>query len=391
MAENLRSRSLNSQSLRWRRRRLKGQKVDSSSWPGLFPAIHFQHSIKNAGQIMTVRIYTFDEALKRADERKHLLLGNGFSIACKRDIFSYASLFENADFKDRPHIPEIFERLGTRDFEEVMNLLRSLKKVIEVYVDNPVITEAVTDDYEFLKESLVRIVAGRHPTHPFEISDDAYRSCRKFLTNFKCIYSLNYDLLLYWALMKDDIDKLGLTSDDGFRSPSGDEDASYVAWESYHSASVMFMHGALHLFDAGHELRKYTWSRTKIALIDQIREALDKDLLPLFVSEGDITTKFRRITHNAYLHRCYQSFKGIGGSLFIYGHSLAENDNHILKCIERRDSRIKSLHVSIYGDPKSALNQKIINRAEILASVRADRRNPIAVEFFDAASAKIWG
>jgi len=191
--------------------------------------------------------------------------------------------------------------------------------------------------------------------------------------------------------MKDDIDELGLTSDDGFRSPSSDEDADYVAWESYHSASIMFMHGALHLFDAGYELRKYTWSRTKIALMDQIREALDKDLLPLFVSEGDTLSKFRRITHNAYLHRCYQSFKSIGGSLFIYGHSLAENDNHILKCLEARNSKIKSVFVSLYGDPESALNQKIIRRATMMESTRNDRRNPLAVEFFDAASARVWG
>lgn len=340
---------------------------------------------------MSVKVYTFDESLKRAGERKHLLLGNGFSIACKRDIFSYTSLFENADFSDRSHIPEIFERLGTRDFEEVMNLLKSFRKIIEVYVDNPVIVEAVSEDYEFLKESLVRVVASRHPAHPYEIDDEAYRRCRKFLSNFKCIYSLNYDLLLYWSLMKDDIDKIGLTSDDGFRSPSGDEDANYVAWESYHSASVMFMHGALHLFDAGHELRKYTWSRTKIALMDQIREALDKDLLPLFVSEGDTITKFRRITHNAYLHRCYQSFKSIGSPLFIYGHSLAENDNHILRCIEASRSKIKSVYVSLYGDPAGEINQKIIRRAEAMATKRYDRKNPLAVEFFDATSARVWG
>ena len=45
------------------------------------------------------KVISFDQALKAAQQygKKHILLGNGFSIACKPDIFAYGSLFEEAE------------------------------------------------------------------------------------------------------------------------------------------------------------------------------------------------------------------------------------------------------------------------------------------------------
>jgi hypothetical protein len=47
---------------------------------------------------MTFKLIPFDQALEVAEHygKKHLLLCNGFSIACKPDIFGYGSLFEEA-------------------------------------------------------------------------------------------------------------------------------------------------------------------------------------------------------------------------------------------------------------------------------------------------------
>jgi hypothetical protein len=52
----------------------------------------------------------FDQALKKAEGygKKHLLLGNGFSIACKPDIFSYGSLFEEAEKTMSKELAAIF-------------------------------------------------------------------------------------------------------------------------------------------------------------------------------------------------------------------------------------------------------------------------------------------
>jgi hypothetical protein len=50
------------------------------------------------------KILTFLEALKNSETAKHrhVLLGNGFSIACRPDIFVYGKLFERANFADIP-------------------------------------------------------------------------------------------------------------------------------------------------------------------------------------------------------------------------------------------------------------------------------------------------
>ena len=61
-------------------------------------------------------VITFQEAIKKADtyNTKHLLLGNGFSIACVPSIFTYNSLFEEADFSIYPEIEKAFSLTRAR-------------------------------------------------------------------------------------------------------------------------------------------------------------------------------------------------------------------------------------------------------------------------------------
>jgi hypothetical protein len=70
-------------------------------------------------------VHDFEKAMKMVAgaSKKHLLLGNGFSIALRPNIFTYGSLYDNADFSKSPHIPKIFDALKTRDFELVIRSL----------------------------------------------------------------------------------------------------------------------------------------------------------------------------------------------------------------------------------------------------------------------------
>jgi Domain of unknown function (DUF4917) len=67
--------------------------------------------------------------------------------------------------------------------------------------------------------------------------------------------------------------------------------------------------------------------------VEQANEALAADLFPVFVAEGESKQKLAKIQHSAYLHHSYKSFctemQGANKALFVYGHSLAENDRHI--------------------------------------------------------------
>ncbi len=67
---------------------------------------------------MPVELLTFSDALDASqDGKRHLLLGNGFSIALFPDRFRYGSLLEEADFSDFPEARHTFDALATTDFE----------------------------------------------------------------------------------------------------------------------------------------------------------------------------------------------------------------------------------------------------------------------------------
>lgn len=353
-------------------------------------------------------ILSFDEAIADSEQfsKRHLLLGNGFSIACRPDIFHYGSLFDQADFSGAPEVTSVFSALKTQDFEAVIRALESAASILPAYVpDGAAASAKMRDHAALLKEILVQTIAHNHPHIPLDIPDPQFLACRKFLSYFLSgakagyVFTLNYDLLLYWALMHDDDPLVGptvrLAKSDGFGNDEDEPDAEYVVWQgetNAHGASVMFLHGALHLYDAGNDLVKYTWIRKKKPLVDQAREALARNAFPLFVAEGTSLQKKTKIRHNAYLYQCFKVFaKNVGTRahcMFVFGHSLAENDDHILKRIGR--GKFRKLYVGLYGDPLSAENEKIMARASALAAMRHSSKS-LDIAFYDAGSAQVWG
>lgn len=352
-------------------------------------------------------LLTFDEAIEHSAQfkKRHLLLGNGFSIACRPKIFTYGSLFEQADFSSAPRLPAVFDAVGSTDFEHVIKMLEDASRVVPVYSKEA--TEAAAQmaaDAEALKDILIQTVANNHPNIPNEINDEQFWACRRFLAHFLGdenkdgkVYTLNYDLLLYWTLMHEDMGfdaPISLAANDGFGRDE-DTEPEYVNWmgeSGAHGQRVHYLHGALHLFDAGAELQKYTWVNTGKPLLEQAREAMGARKFPLFVAEGKSNQKLAKIKHSAYLHHSYKSFSSQMGqrndALFIFGHSLAENDQHILKKIAR--GKVGQIYVGLYGDPNSDGNKAIRSAANALGAHR-DERVPLSVAFFDAGSAQVWG
>lgn len=334
---------------------------------------------------------SFDDALEVVEGEPNVLLGNGFSLALS-DRFSYDALLNQAEFKEHERIRQAFDVLGTTDFERVMEALRAAAKVLELYpACDPGVREALHEDAGLLREVLVSAIADNHLNHPGEISEDQYRTCRTFLRHFKSIYTLNYDLLLYWALMQDEVEPLDLTSDDGFRK-ARDGETGYVTWEpGRYEQKIHYLHGALHLFDSETVVKKFTWVGTGIPLIEQVRQALEEGLYPIFVSEGESDEKLSRIRHNDYLARAYRSFQSVSRPLFIFGHSLAANDWHILRLIG--EGKTQQLFISLFGDEGNEENLRIKRRAQKLGEIRrtVKRHRPLRVEYFDAESASVWG
>ncbi|MEX0663317.1 MAG: DUF4917 family protein [Acidimicrobiia bacterium] len=343
---------------------------------------------------MSFDLLTFDEALSDSSQvaaEPHLLLGNGFSISCRPNSFNYGALLDEATF-DAAHgdIRAVFELLGTTDFERVIEMLRVASALVDCYGSRSDLGNRLRHDAETVREALAVTLAARHPDLPFDLAPAEYTAARNFLSNFRKIYTLNYDMLLYWAVMQDF--EPNLSTNDGFTN-SEDPSADYVVWEPYldfGSQTLFFLHGGLHLYDSGPEISKITWSRTGIPLVDQIRTALATGRYPLIVTEGSSAEKEAKILHNPYLDHAIRSFAKIQKTLFIHGHSLAPNDEHIFRCIEK--GKLDRLYISIHGDLDSEVNRATVLRGQALMTNR-ERYNgsPLEVRFYDASTAHVWG
>jgi Domain of unknown function (DUF4917) len=131
-------------------------------------------------------ILTFAEAIEEAQRynKRHLLLGNGFSIACRPDIFAYGRLYEQANFSQISTTAKLaFDALKTQDFERVIKALRDAAAILRAYDSPSSFTDHLSEDADGLRELLVQTIAASHPAWPGEIEDAEYTACN----HLKCI------------------------------------------------------------------------------------------------------------------------------------------------------------------------------------------------------------
>ena len=330
-----------------------------------------------------VKLMKYEEVIEKTT-KPHLLLGNGFSMAYEKRKFSFTSLLNSAIrskiIKKKDFIYKVFEKLETADFESVMKMLDNSQKIIKVYNGEQELIKKISKDSKQLKIHLVKIITNNHPKICTEVSDESKKACVNFLKPFKNIYTLNYDLLLYWATMFDDSQEFK----DGFGENDYSIHKNYVVYKNRNGMKVHYLHGGLHIFDAGSEIIKKTYSKTGIKLVDQIKENLDKNIYPIFISEGDSNQKLTKILHNSYLNHCYKSLRTIGGDLVILGTQLKKNDAHILEAI--LENRVKNIYIGVI-DSESI--QHIKTKIDIYNKDKTEPKKK-NLYLYDYRTANIW-
>lgn len=128
---------------------------------------------------------SFDEVKEIIQRRRipaNLLLGNGFSIGAFPHTFAYQQIFNNADFDGHALLMQVFQRLGTHDFEKVMSYLRDLEKTQGILTITGI---DFNHEIEFLKEILIRTISNSHPDRPDAITEDNYERAGNFLKFFR--------------------------------------------------------------------------------------------------------------------------------------------------------------------------------------------------------------
>lgn len=320
-------------------------------------------------------ILSFEDAITASSARKKVvLLGNGFSIAQSGGQFSYSNLLERCGLARDEPVRNVFNVLSTVDFEEVIHALEHAAKIEAAYGDAGK-SQKFQVDATLVRAALIHAIRAVHPNIQFDVPEAQRNACAAFLSRFELIFTLNYDLLLYWTILH-----AARQHTDGFAF--GDEIDGFRTFNEGAPCSTHYLHGALHLF-CNDELETQKRIVTNYTIIDDITETIrSHGRLPLFVAEGTTTQKKGRINSVPYLRYCYDKLANIEGSLFVYGHSAQPNDHHIYDAIF--NSSIDKVFFCVHRPERKwgGLRERLAPFAE---------RNPnIEIVYVDAGTVSLW-
>jgi Domain of unknown function (DUF4917) len=257
-----------------------------------------------------------------------LLLGNGSSIAVA-DSFAYRSLYEVACSNAIDHplsaaTRRLFVSFATHNFEFVLASLKLAGRVnAAAQIEAPVLADLYREVQIGLFESVVSVHV--------EWGGVALRTLsqiRRELLNHKRVYSTNYDLIVYWAMLREG-------------DPYDFRDFFWGAGNSFDPADVgilgdptliYFLHGGVHLRRTPNG-RSFKRTAEQQNLLSQFPTTWESDEIPLLISEGDSNDKLVSINRSDYLSFAYRRFLEHRGNLVVFGHALGDADEHLVRAI----------------------------------------------------------
>jgi hypothetical protein len=353
-------------------------------------------------------LQTYQEVLvhlKKTGRTKHLLMGNGFSMAYDKDIFSYNALSTFIEDSSNELLKKLFDTINTKNFEEIMQQLDNLFILASVFDADATFLAKIEDARSSLKKSLIEAVESMHPEHVFTIPEDKSKACFTFLEEYLSsngmVFSSNYDLLLYWVLMRNESE----SAKDGFgrevENPRGhgDNDPDWEAqlsdtltWGAHRSTqNIFYLHGALPLFDDGVDIVKeqYTECNGRY-ILENIKTRMSNKEYPIFVTAGNAREKMAHITHNKYLTFCYDKLCSISGSLITLGFCFGDNDTHIIDAINKAYTQSQSSNVP-YEDKFWSVYIGVYSDEDLQHIEAIKSKFKCKVNLYNAKTVNVWG
>jgi hypothetical protein len=345
-----------------------------------------------------MELQTFQEVMAHLNKDKKrpisLLIGNGFSMAYDKDIFSYNALYEFITNQKDELLIRLFSAIKTKNFELIMQQLDTTLALLEAFESDPQLREKIRAASEKLKQGLLVSVKALHPEHVFKVPEEKSIACANFLHIFLDrqghIFTANYDLLLYWVLMRQSVPR----AIDGFGkvllNPKEVELGEDQEWSELHwgpnqsEQNIHFLHGALHLFDTGTGVEKEQYDHGTY-LLEKIAARLNAGEYPIFVTAGDGDEKLAHIRHNSYLSYCYDQLSNLDGSLITFGFNFGQYDDHLIAAINqaakygsKKPPKLWSIYIGVYSqagyDHIKSIESKFHTKVKI----------------FDAKTAPVW-
>jgi hypothetical protein len=294
-----------------------------------------------------------------------LLIGNGMSINVWNG-FSYERLYDEAVL-DATTL-RVFDELGTSNFERVLEALSHAEIVLTALGRSATSVRRIGKD---VRDALFDTVRTIHVPW-MDVPDTTLHQIANTMDGHDQIFTTNYDLLPYWALMETP----GVSIADFFWSDGKTFDAGSTDVHSGYSA-LYFLHGGVHLWqsDATGVTGKWTSGGRGLLQLGTLFTGR-RDRRPLFVSEGTARAKRRTIRRSDYLSFCLDALRDDESDTVVFGASLSEQDDHIAAAL--RSGRRRRIAVAL----RPGTRDRILGRKGFYTERLRGQR----VSFFDAAT-----
>ncbi len=215
---------------------------------------------------------------------------------------------------------------------------------------------------------------------PDDVPGETLATFKQAFLGHRAIFSTSYDLLAYWAI--------GYANGyqrfcDCFWANDRNEFDPTRPGDTRRTP-IYYLHGALHLVVGGsgvtRKLTKKDLRGEERKLLDRFDKPIpgDPEARPLLVTEGSSRAKLHEIEANAYLAYVYEKLKEKSGPLVVFGHSLGEQDQHLIDAINVNPRRPVAISLRDAG-PREVREE----RHRIIGVLAAEERD---VQFFDAAT-----
>jgi len=327
-----------------------------------------------------------------ADEFKDgLILGNGASIAVHKG-FAYGTLLERArqDQLITENLNKIFKYLDTEDFEFVLRLLFDTFQINQALGVGENVT---TTAYQEVRSALIKAVRNIHID--YQAGENYLTNAAKFLKHFKTVASLNYDILVYWAMYIGNSQSEGNWFKDCFLKGE-----FKIDWEDLRepyktdgSTLVFYPHGNLALATdvLGRETKLSNPNEKQQLLNTIISKWESGKYSPLFVSEGNSKQKRNAIRRSVYLSTVYDEvLQSLGSKIAVFGWSMGDQDDHILEAMAiKKSENVKGFAISVYTERTEDQIETDCQRISTKLHNIFSNQN-LNIKFFDSASNGCW-
>ncbi len=322
-----------------------------------------------------------------------LLLGNGFNISLLgAEGLSYSRLKDNVNPSEFRIGESVKDALGVNanSFEVLIRVLEQNHYVSGLYGAD---VENMSFDARKLRTELARGVSELHPVQNKITDNNESGYCANLIKEFDNLFTLNYDILLYWVILKENLESV---FKDGFGKPNFPDGP--LVWMGRESQNVFYSHGALHLeerhysnvedslkFEDSVYVRKIESSWMNI--IDQVVENIKEGRMPLTVVEGTSEQKIERIMSNPYLKNCLIQFTKLKGVVYTYGWAAAEpEDSHLITALGE-SSVTKCFFGVLPGEDTVRIREAF---AKINSRRTSYKKKKIELEFYDVTTVPMW-